>query len=77
MTGPLCDHGRCAQILAAVAAREAGQADRLVEQLRVVFNGALDRLELTPEQRERVPAAVQHAVDELLAADRQRPAIEG
>lgn len=68
MTGaPLCDAGRCAQLLAGLAeARSrliAGYGDRVAEVMGAVL--ADPELGLSVEQRARVPAVLARHVDAL------------
>ena len=59
--GPVCDQGRCARVLAAIAERDQRLADRLGEQLAHVLRETLAELG-HPVDDERVNAALQGAV---------------
>lgn len=64
MTAPLCDAGRCAQLLAGLAEARQRMADGQGEQLAAVFRALLEdgELALMAEQRAVWPAALARAV---------------
>jgi hypothetical protein len=75
LEAPLCDAGRCAQLLAGLAEARQRMVTGQGRQLEQAFRTVLDDpgLALTAEQRAAWPLAVARAVEALTG----QPAIEG
>jgi len=70
--GDLCDQGRCAQILRAIAEAKVVErvAERNAETMVTVLTGALGRLGVDASE-ERVRAAVAAEIEALVGSARQ------
>lgn len=68
LTGPVCDAGRCSQVIAALAAAKARMQDAEADRLAAAFESLRDdaELALTDGQRTAFPAAVVRAVRRLI-----------
>lgn len=68
LTGPVCDAGRCSQVIAALAEAKARMQDAEADRLQAAFELLRDDalLALTDEQRTAFPAAVVRAVRRLV-----------
>jgi hypothetical protein len=68
LTGPVCDAGRCSQLLAALAEAKVRMERVQVDHLGAILESMRDDAELglTPEQRATWPVVVVRATRRLL-----------
>lgn len=67
MTGPLCDSGRCAQLVQGLAQVRSKMVDTQAVQLAQVLTWAGEDVEVALDERQRAawPSAVQRAISRL------------